>query len=1109
MLQIHHGNRLEDLAARLAAVTAEPLDEPLAAECLIVQHQGMARWLSQQLAGYRGVAANLEFPFPAAFVWRVFVASLGASGERSAFDRDALLWRLMAALPGLLDENAFAPLRHYLRGDGDGGGDPLRGYQLCQRIADAFDQYLVYRPEMLLDWERGQAQPGDDWQPQLWRALLAEPSMASAAQHRARLFREFAQRADAGLLDDPALLARLPQRLCLFGLSALAPAYLEVFARLARHIEIHLFALNPCLHYWGDLLSERSQARLRALWQRHGKPDPGPAAYYESGNPLLASLGAAGRDFHELLQMHQVEEHDAFAAPLGDALLQQLQRDILLLESRDGAPVALPAGDRSIQLHSCHSAMREVQVLHDRLLAMFAADATLAPREVVVMAADIDRYAPFVDAVFGAAPPAQRIPWSLADRSLRAEQPLAAAFLQLLDLPGSRLPASEVLALLEVPAVLRRFGIDERDLPQLRSWIADAGVRWGLDGASRAELGLPADASNSWQFGLDRLLLGYAMPAAESTFAGLLPAAGPEGLRAALLGQLAGFLDRLRQLRRGLDRPRDAAAWQLQLNALLDLLFAADEADEALLAGLRQAIEALRESCARGGYHGELELAVVREHLRGALSQPAPRQRFLGGQVSFCNMVPMRSLPFRVVCLLGLNDAEGGGFPRQQRATGFDLIAKNPRRGDRRLRDDDRYLFLEAIISARDCLYLSWVGRDLRDNAERPPSVLIGELCDALERGWTAADGGPVAAQLITQHPLAPFSPRHFDPADPRRQSFAAGWLPPVGAAPRGRFAGRPLAAAQQREDLALDALMRFYEHPSRAFLQDRLGVWLDERDDSVEDSERFDLDGLAAWPLKQQALRQQLAVGAVDDGLQTALSLARAAGELPAGAVGELAWHEQIDKLAPMAAALRERTGEQRRVVEIDLDIALDGGAARLRGWLPLAEGGYFEFAPAQFSGKQALRLWLAHLALCAAEQIGAGQASCFFAQNQRLALAPLPAAAAREQLAAALEGWRLGQCAPLALFPKAALAYAQAAPGGPEKAMNAARRVWQAAWAGGRQTIPGEGDDPYNRAAFRGIDDPLAEDSPGGGFEHWAERLFGPLLAQRDDAEKNYPGA
>lgn len=780
MFHLVHSNRAERLLERLLCACGRGSGDPFAPETIVVQNQGMARWLSQQIALRSGIAANLQFPLPATFVWRIFEAWFGKQPAAGAFEREALRWRCMATLPGLLDDPAFAEVAGYLRGER--GRREL--YNLCGRLADVFDQYLVYRPDWIFAWEEGVE---DHWQARLWRAISA----GQAGEHRARLLMDLRQAAASGA--EP--LGELPQRIHLFGLTSLAPTYLEVLTSIADRCEVHVYLLNPSREYWADIADERSQARRRARWRRQGEDDI--SNLLDLGNPLLASLGHAGQEFlDQLLELNPLDE-DAFEPAGRGDLLAHLQDDILELHdarvAADAAKIELDAVDDSLVVHSCHSALREIQVLHDRLLDWFDRHPDLAPRDVIVMAPDIDQYAPYIDAVFGAAD--NHIPWSIADRRIGADQPLLDALNELLRLPLERVTASWMLSLLEIPPVAARFALDQTGLDRLRTWVAESGIRWGLDAADRSAAGLPLENAHSWDFGLARLFLGYAMPTDTDLFGGVAPYADVEGGEAVFLGALQDFLQRVELWRGRLKKPCGPAEWQTRINRLLEDFLLPDGDEEDAAQQVRLVMDGLRTQAEAAGFGAELELDTIRSHLQLQLQETTGARRFLTGRVTFCNMVPMRGIPFRVVCLLGMND---GQFPRVQHPLGFDLIARQPRRGDRSRRRDDRYLFLEALLSARQTLYISYQGRNIRDNSPRQPSVVVEELLDYAGRAYRMAGVEFLARHLCTDHPLQPFSPRYFDGRSGRLFSYASEWLSAANSrageipfSPRSRWHGR------------------------------------------------------------------------------------------------------------------------------------------------------------------------------------------------------------------------------------------------------------------------------------------------------------------------------
>ncbi|WP_448508873.1 exodeoxyribonuclease V subunit gamma [Immundisolibacter sp.] len=1041
MLHIHHSNHLERLADSLCGVIATPLGAPLAPETILVPNPGMARWLSLAVARRLGVAANLDCVFPAAFVWRVLRAQDADLPPTPPAEQGPLLFGLLAAFQ---NPTRPAELERYLAGD-----DGLKAWQLARRLADCYQRYQVFRPDWLAAWEEGR---DTGWDAQLWRQL------AAGRPHQGRLLIDLARRIRSGQL----AMAGLPARVSVFGLSALAPAYLQLLQALAGHMDVHVHFLDPCAAYWHDLQAPRAAARRRRKWAQQAAGAPERADEAADSHPLLAAWGQAGREFAGQLLECQALETEDYEDPGTGSLLRRLQRDILFLEPPIAQPLA--EADRSLEIHVCHSPLREVQVAHDRLLGLLEAHPDLTPRDCVLMAPDIETYAPHIAAVFGAAPAGRRIPFAIADRAPRAQQPLAAAFVELLDLPQSRLPASQVLSLLELPALRAAFGIDIASLPRLRALVQGSGVRFAYDAAARVDLNLPASDEHTWRAGLDRLLLGHATDG--DALGDLLPLPPGDSELAQAVGALAELLRWLHDLQADLAGPHPQAEWTRRLLAVLTLFQASDEDEAETLALLRGAVLRLAQEAQAGGCAVPLARAAVKAQLSSVLDEAGPARAFITGALTCCALSPMRAIPFRVVCVMGLGDRE---FPRRRRPTEFDRLAHDHRPGDRVARDEDRYLMLEALLAARDYLHLSYVGRRQNDNAPLPPSALVTELLDVAARMTGAA------SRLVVEHPLQPFSERYGHAS--RLVTYAVEWFQPAAATPP--FAAAPLPTLPQ-EEWTLEDLTDFVRSPARWFLRERLGIRLHQADDALADEEPFYLDGLANHAVGQRLVAAHLA----GQGADAAYRRLRSEGMLPAAAAGRRLFDKAWRDTAAFAARLTPFLATPRPDLLLDLDFAGAHLTGRLRG---LTGDGLIEYRYAKRRARGLLELWVRHLALNAA---GAATPTRYVLRDETVLLHPPADAHTLLADIVLLAGQGRGEALPL--LPECAFAYANA------KDHDSGLAAAHSAWGGNAYVdLPGEGRDPDAQVAFRGRD-PVSEPA----FAELAQRLCGPLLAAMERA-------
>lgn len=1072
-------NRLEILADRLAEVLAEPLPSPFDPEIIVVQSKGMERWISLQLAERHGVSANCRFPFPNTFVHEVFRKVLQDAPAPSLFDPDVMTWRVMKALPSLMDSPAFEPLRLYL----EGGRSDLKRFQLSRRIADLFDQYLLFRPHMMAQWQKGKA---GHWQALLWASLV----QGHEQEHRAALAQAFFANLEKRGSPPPGL----PCRISVFGISALPRFYVEVFASLSRVARVNLFLMNPCQEYWGDILATW-EMKKKTLSR---KAVPEEALHMEKGNPLLASMGALGRDFFDLIQDFQVEEFSSFQEPESDHLLASIQKDVLhLVDRREKKEISTQ--DSSIQIHSCHSPMREVEVLRDRLLRMFEEDPLLLPKDIVVMMPDVETYAPYIQAVFDTpGEDARRIPFSIADRSVRKEGGIGEAFLNLLDLQGSRFGVVQVLDLLACEAVRRRFGLSEEDLERARTWISEARVRWGIDEKHKADLGLPPFPENTWRAGLERLLLGFAMPGREERlFSGILPYDPVEGSETRVLGAVVEFAEQLFKGAASLDRPRTLEAWQRDLGRILDDFFEPGEEAEREMRLIHRMLDDLLKTAALSLFDEEIHLRVVRSHLERSLEQTGFGWGFLTGGVTFCAMLPMRSIPFRVICLLGMGDE---AYPRQSKPLGFDYMARYPRRGDRSRRNDDRYLFLEALLSARDRLYISYVGQSIQDNSPIPPSVLVSELMDYAEQGFEVP-GGSVREHLTTRHRLQAFSPEYFK-NHPKLFTYSEEDYEIAATLLAGRkepeaFLGEGLSEPDETwKEVDLHGLCAFFSNPAKFLLNRRLGIYLEQRSSLAEEREPLEVRTLDKYLLEESMLRRRLQGRRLKEDLPFAV----ASGRLPHGAVGQCIYEGLSPGVEHFAEDLSPLLGGNALET---LEFRIDAGGFSLTGSLDhVFEDGMVRYRYARLKGKDMVVSWIHHLALniVAAEgyprrTLLAGLGGTDGRERKRLFYEYEPVDGAKEILEGLLRRYGEGLKEPLHFFPESSWEYATlrlAKEKPAEAALQKARHTWQ-----GDEWHRGEGQDPSYQLCFR------RKDPIDAAFEEISEEVFAPLMKHLREAE------
>ncbi|MDP3086048.1 MAG: exodeoxyribonuclease V subunit gamma [Rubrivivax sp.] len=1117
MLHFHFANRYETLTAGwLDQISLAP-PGVFASIPVLVPSAAIQRSLTLAAADRLGLCADLRFDFLAQWLWQQIGRIVPGVGAESPFTPALLSWRLHAALGDAAFVASQPRLARYLA-----GADEVMRHDLAGRVAALFDQYTTYRPDWLLAWREGrpaepvaaQAHADEAWQAALWQRLAAE--LGIDALHPANAFVRALKDLDARSVAS----AGLPAVAHVFALPTMPPLHRQLLQQLGNHIELHVHALNPCREFWFDAVSPK---RLSHLALR------GLAASQEVGNRLLSAWGGQTQAHIDgLVDVNGAIDDGHYQPHPGSSLLARLHNAILDMAELAPGTAPLADGDRSIELHVCHSLTRELEVLQDHLLGLFAsAGGRLRPADILVLTPDLEAAAPLIDAVFGTAARERHIPYTVSGRPRSRVNAAARAWLALLTLGASRCGASALHGLLQQPIVARRFGLDEDDLERLHGWLLDSRMRWGLDAAHRASFDVPAQASHTLADSLDRLLLGYALPAqTDQTFDGRLPAGAAEGSAALALGAFWRFAGTLQALQRALASAHTPAAWAALLrNSVADFLDPqGDEIDDQR--ELLAAITALAEQWRRADFTQPLPLAVVRAALEQVLDDPA-RGGVAGGNVTFASMSSLRNLPSAVVCVIGLDD---GRFPSAQRPLEFDLLAWRPRRGDRQRRSDERNLFLDLLLAARHSLYLSHSGRSVRDNSALPPSVLVAELLDVLVPAVADDPQSPASLaqarrRLVVEHPLQPFAVEGFAvDGDPRLRSFNR----ELGVALQRSLAGPALAApladsadddaesgaeagADDDDDSAVGAalpvffaqplappgpewrsvtlaqLVAFFRNPCRTLLRQRLGVAVSHDADRLEDVEPM----LPDWPGVDALTRRLLPALLQGAGEAQARQLAAAGNELPAGALGMAAWEHTWGRLGPFAAQVRDASAAPC-LAPLTARVAfdLDGQAWQLEaGFADLRPAGLLRWRCDKLRAGDRIEAWLHHLLLCAAAPAGVDLRTTWLSLDAPLQL--MAPADPKALLADLLRLYRQGLSEPLHFFPKAAWAYVEN-----DASLNAARKVWQVT----PRQPHGEAADPAYRLALRGRGEALDER-----FTQLAEAVFAPLLAHQVNEDES----
>ena len=1066
MLSLYRSNQMAVLRNHVIACLREsPLPHPLLAEHVVVQNQNIGQWLLHGIAEKLGIAAGLSLSDPTTFLHNLLTRLQPDTLAPSPFRAANMTWMLMELLPQWLDHRDAAALKQYVGDDGSG----VKLYQLATNIAALFCRYMTWRPDWMVSDFGAFASTTDElpgcpvkgdfgghfsrfeevankaeqaWQPLLWQALCHKVRQADRpAWHLAEGETLLLKR-----LGQPDVQARLPSRIFLCQNGPLSPVESRLFTLLARHCDVHILMHLPCT-------GERQGHAMHPLTQSMA----GPVV-----NAMTATVAGNGPVVEQFVQ------------PQGKTLLHCVQKALIQPfdpASQKVSATVINSDDHSLAFHCRHSALREVEAVQNYLLSRFDEDRSLTPSDVVILVPDINSYAPWFQTVFGGAPAEHYIPFMLSDVNSQAEQPLLLAFGQILNLNHSRATAVQLLELLEVEAIARRFAMAMEEVETLSGWIRATGIRWGFNPAHVSAFDLPARQDNTWIFGLRRMLLGYAMPESMGPYHAIVPCDLVQGMSAELAGKLADFLEQCEWLLEELPGAKTAEQWTLFVTELVGRFFQGKGDDEKVLATLSQTTRRFYRTLKKADYQAPVSQKVVQSWFAEQLNRTAARARSAVGHMTVAALTAHRTLPYRIVCLLGMND---GVFPRTSPAASFDLTTLTARESDGSAREQARHLFLQTLLAPEQALYISYISRTIRDNSERFPSVLVAELQHFIDQNYTLPPplaNTKVAQHCTHQHTLQPFHEHNFQSGS-RAHSYARQWLP---AATGGGVAVQPfvssaLTCPKTEQDagppdlLELDDLLKFWKNPCQAFCQQRLKLYLDKPEEQDETREPFELDGLTAWQLHDRLLHHHLGEGDDDSFAATV----RASGVLPHGAFGDII----LEQLSDSAQQTAETISPWIRSAATDLRVQIDCGATTISGWLANlhAPHGQVLWQSGKIREHHCFAFWIKHLCYSAANSTPV-QSICL-GRDKGFVLTAIEPEQATSWLTDLTTLYRQGLSSPLPFFHKTATAWltamnSGAVPSGHYSQQDEADQQAYRIFYGSRH-IAAEGEDLYIRRCW-----------------------------------------
>jgi len=929
MINVYTSNRLERLAECFCENDSEYSGDVFYKKRIIVQSKGMERWLSLFIAKNTGICANYEFLFPSRILDEYF-SHLNEKIDK--YSQNLMSFLIIKVLPSLLDKKEFEPVKYYLESNEINQDRKL--YQICSKISYLFDQYMIYRPEMIKRWNNDNFKKGEEWQYLLWKNIKNNADFID----RAEFIENFAKSFDkfSHNFND--------KKISIFGISALPKYYLDFFNIISENIQIDFYLLNPSPEqYWFDIESEKNREKIAF---KTGKPSH--MLHLETLNSFLATMGELGKEFLYYLSESNSEFIDlGVQEPLNDnSLLSLIKRDFFeLCDYENNGRERLSPDIYNIEFHECFGNLREIEALKDFLYKIFSENHNISADDILVMAPNIEKYSPYIKAVFDES----AFEYTISDSIELHDNPVVASIFNIIAMKNQRFEASKVMELLEDNAIKSSFAFTDDEIRNFKNWIKCVNIIWGINDEHLKKLGLPAYSEYTWENGIDRLLSGLALSKEEySDMIGNYPYTDIEGEMSLILGKFVKFFYVLRDFFKELNIKRSISDWS-DLFTEYTNIFYKDSINgyEILL----KAFDSLKKEGISAGLDDIYSSDFPVEYLKDFFGSSKNESSFLKRGITFSSLLPMRSIPSKVICLVGMN---GEDFPRRDSSMDFDLIANFPKKGDRSNRKTDRYLFLETIISAKDFLYISWTGRSQKDNSIIIPSIVVNELREYIIKNYDVN-----IEDMTFHHRLHPFENAYFD-GSCKLYSYSKRNL---------KIAEKKLIEISKKNDdiyiekeldsVEIENLLSFFQNPVKFFVNNTLGIYFSQEEENIVDTELDCMNGLEQYMLKTEFINLFINKG---NPIEKFLEL-RAKGEISPDIIGKRDYYKILDEAKEFFNNISEHFGKKEIIYDIDEQI----NNIKISGKIICFGNTYIELYPSGHGYKNSVHTWINHILLSA----------------------------------------------------------------------------------------------------------------------------------------------
>jgi len=933
MFIVYKSNSLNTLLLEAYKIIQEkPLNNIFEKEIFVYDSKILFQYLNIFIAEKIGISANIKLYHPNDFIWKLFEIISPKKKLKNTFTHSMMIWKIMKIID---DKKIF---ENYNKKEAK-----LQKFKFSFLMANIFEQYIFYRPNWINEWETEKntsiIDQNDIWQIKLWIEIIKNSKKTHQySYHFANLFYNFQK-----LFEEKKIQKKhLPSRCFIISSFALNPSYIRIFQNISTYINIYFLYVTP---FKKNIFNFIQDNNIFLNQKKNKKP---------CDNSLIKLWGQYEKIYAlYIIRSKEMKIINCFKENNNRNLLNSIKND-LLKKNINKKKRFLISTDNSISINICFNKKNEIEILHKKLLIFFNKNSSIKPKDVVVTSFSIENYISSINSVFASENNKKQIPFFIANKFSKKTNIIISSFKKILNLANSRFHNEEILEFLDIPEIAKKFNLSEEEIKILYYWIEEANIRWAIDCKHKDYLSFPKNKQNTWLYGIEKLLLSYAMNDTEKVWNNILSCSSINGSRTEIIEKLIIFIKTLKKWQKKLSRSQYLIHWHsLSKDLINDFFFCSQKIEKSIKMIQKNWTEMINNNLS-SGYLKKVSINILIKNFFYKYYFNN-HQKFLPDVVNFCHPNAVCYIPFKIICIIG---ADHLSVPKINHLDKFNLLKKYPLIEDINIYQKYCYLFAQSISCAEQYFYISYVGYSIKDESKIYPSILIDQLLHYISSNFCFSGDCNLSLQdnskKIIKHLCKKYKIQYFYKKKYANPSTTEN-LQDVFKYTNRNINNKNILKRNSCTKINLKDLITFWKNPICYFFNVNLQIKVDIKKHAINTTEPFSVNQEDSFKIKNILLNKII-------NNQDTMELFKKymlSGKLPYDFFGKIFWNQKLKEMTMIAKeVMKYRISKEEKKINLKIEkYQIDGILSEIQ------TTGLLRWKPNTINFSDRITLWLEHL--------------------------------------------------------------------------------------------------------------------------------------------------